>query len=190
MNSHRIRMKPRQLTEPERDALTRLVLTHQARIRAFLCRFEPDSDLLDELTQDVFISVIARVDELSARDEENAGKYLRGVARNLVRQRWRKRRQGKEKLTVNGLVADQMEARLESETDELSQRVRWLKDCRQSLTDRAHTLVDLHFRRRVPMVEIAKQMKRSAASIRMTMLRIRRELRQCIERRQAETVSF
>src|SRR5579872_3281029 len=82
------------LTEGQRVSLTRLVLDHQAALRAFLGRFERDALAVEEMAQDVFLSVVSRSEEMAEWDEEDAAKYLRVVAKNVLRMRWRKARAG------------------------------------------------------------------------------------------------
>lgn len=175
-------MVSRMLTEPERDALTRLVMAHQARIRAFLCRFESDPDAVEELVQDVFVGVLGRCEELAQRGEEDAGAYLRGVARNLVRMRWARARRGASHAeAIRQLVCRHMESDLDAEADDSVVRVSSLETCMQGLTGQARDLVDRHFFQGVPLVRLAEALNQSAAALRMTMLRIRRQLRSCVE---------
>ena len=118
-------MGRRLLTDRERSSLTRLVLDHQARIRAFLCRFVSDLDDLDELMQEVFIGVVSRCEEMAGWSKQEAAVYLRGVARNLVRMHWRRARQHKvgQACLVQRLVQKEMSASLESEEHDTEQRL-------------------------------------------------------------------
>ncbi|MBN1676549.1 MAG: sigma-70 family RNA polymerase sigma factor [Kiritimatiellae bacterium] len=179
---------PRTLTDREREHLRRLVTEHQARIRAFLCGFVVDPDVVDEITQDVFLGVVSRCGELAARTEQDAGRYLCGVARNLVRMRWRKDKQKKVRWTglVDYLVHQRMSRELDREPGHAEDRVHALRECLRGLTDRARMLVERHFFQDVPLSRLAEETQRPASTLRVTMLRIRRELKTCIEGRLKE----
>jgi len=181
-------VKNRVLTDLERDRLRALVSAHQTRIRAFLCGFVADPDVVDEITQDVFINIVPRCEELTARTEEDAGRYLCGVARNLVRMRWRKDKQKKVRWTgmVDYLVHQELEERLDREAGGNDERVEALSLCLRGLTERARTLVDRHFFQQESLVDLAEESGRPASTLRVTMLRIRRQLRACIEGRLRE----
>jgi RNA polymerase sigma-70 factor (ECF subfamily) len=169
-------MEKRSLNPVEREALTALVVRHQGRVRAFLCRFERDPELVDQLTQDVFVGVLPRCQELAGQTDDEIGKYLRGVARHLVRLRWRTLAHDR----TRALLAPHLEADLDREPDDTADRVRWLRDCLKRLGDRAQDLVTRHFFEGTPLARIAEAANESGASIRMTMLRIRRQLRECV----------
>jgi RNA polymerase sigma factor (sigma-70 family) len=175
------------LDERCREDLTNLVHAHQARIRAFLCRFEPNHDLVDELTQDVFISIIPRCEELSCGDEEETAAYLRGVARNLIRMRWRK-----QKIRTNALavvLSRALQAPLDRDADDTDARVNALKSCLRRLARHAYQLVEDHCFKGMPLEEIALSTRQSSAALRMTLLRIRRSLKTCIEAGLKESAS-
>lgn len=175
------------LSDRQRAALAGLVRDHQARLRAFLCRFLADPDEIDEVLQDVFIGVLSRCEELAARDEHEAAKYLRGVARNLVRLRWRRGRQRREQASdaIEDLVADRLERRLDEDDDADDHRdhLPALRACLDQLGGRARELVERHFFEQVPLVDIARDSEQKPSAVRMAMLRIRRQLRRCIEGR-------
>lgn len=178
-------VRTRTLTERERAALTRLVEEHQSRLRAFLSRFEPEPAVVEELLQDVFIGVLMRVEELAARPAEEAARYLRGVARNLVRLRWRKlrRQHGEAAAAVRDLVERSLEQDLKSEEDDSQKRRAALRTCLEGLTERARRLIVERFFNGLPAAALARRMGASEAAVRMIFLRLRRQLRQCVEAR-------
>ncbi len=178
------------LTERQRAALTRLVLDHQGRVRAFLCRFEAEAGALDELTQDVFIAVLSRCEDLAARPPEETGRYLRGVARNLVRLRWRNARTAAGRARpVQEILEQALEADLDREPDGSDERVGALRLCLELLSRGARDLVARHFFQGTPLVEMARELRQSDAAVRMILFRIRRQLRTCVEARLKEGLS-
>ncbi|MBN1671112.1 MAG: sigma-70 family RNA polymerase sigma factor [Kiritimatiellae bacterium] len=177
-------MKRGPLSDRERECLGRLVLAYQSRIRAFLCRFVSDPDVLDELTQDVFIGARGQCVEMADWDPDEVGKYLRGIARNLVRMRWRalrRRRAHVAEYTVDFSLQECLAAELERDPDDSEVRVRLLRRCLDGLSEWGRGVVDRHYFKGIPLARIAREESRSEPSVRMAMLRVRQQLRQCIE---------
>lgn len=173
------------LTERQRACLTRLVLDHQGHLRTFIGRFERDASAVDEMAQDAFISIVSRCEEMAEWREEDAAKYLRAVARNLVRMRWRKAQQsrGQEWSGVPGLLLEERDRNLDREPGPSELRLDALKDCVEGLSPHARGMVEDHFFEGKPLVGIARALGQSDAAIRMTFLRIRRQLKLCVESR-------
>ncbi len=180
------------LSERQRACLTRLVLDHQVLIRAFLGRFEKDASAVDEMAQDVFISIVSRCEEIAEWSEEAATKYLRTVARNLVRMRWRKARTGKAVALgdIAGLLREESEESLDREPEDSELRLSALKVCVEGLPPHAREMVDRHFFQGLPLVGIARNIGQSDAAVRMTFLRLRRQLKACVEMRLKKGLSL
>ena len=184
-------MGGRTLTDREREALTGLVTVHQAPMRLFIGRFESDPSAVEELVQDVFVGVIPRCEELASRPQEDAAKYLRGVARNLVRMRWRqaRRQAGRGTHTPYHLVEQHVGYEMDRDPDDSEARLNALRSCLERLPERARQLVDRHFFQGVPLARLAEEAQQSGPALRMAMLRIRRELRSCITKAHGEEAS-
>jgi RNA polymerase sigma-70 factor (ECF subfamily) len=176
-------MPQRALTNAERQALTRLVETHQARIRAFLCRFQGNPDDVDELTQDVFLGILPRCEDLAGRSEDDAGRYLRGVARNLVRLRWARSRIASvlPGHPLHAYLVQRLTAELDREPDDSEARLKALQACLRKLPRDASEIVDYRCVRGVSFAQIARATQKTVAALRMTLFRIRRQLRTCVE---------
>ena len=173
------------LSERQRACLTRLVLDHQGHVRALLGRFERDASAVDELAQDVFLSVVSKCEELAEWPEREAEKYLRAVARNLVRMRWRKaqRSKVKDRAEIPALLQGERDLMLDREPDDSEARLSALRGCVEGLPPHAREMVEDHFFKGKPLAGIARVLGQSDAAIRMTFLRIRRQLRLCVETR-------
>jgi len=179
------------LSERQRASLTRLVLDHQGHLRTFLGRFVKDDTAGDEMAQDVFLSIVSRCEDLAQWPEEEAAKYLRAVARNLVRMRWRQEQRGKSKdqRAIAELLQAERDRSLDQEPDDSALRLGALKLCVEGLPPHARDMVEDHFFQGTPLAGIARTLGHSDAAVRMTFLRIRRQLRSCIETRLRERLS-
>lgn len=177
-------MKASVLTDSQRASLTRLVEGYQGRIRAFLCRFSADGDLIDDLTQDVFVGIAERCEELEQKDPEAIVAYLHGVARNMVRERWRRQRVNRTRTeaVVKELTGPHWDRKLETEDTGMTQfLLNSIEQCVGGLSSESAALVEQFYFQNVRMVDIAKKKGRSDASIRMTLMRVRQALKRCVD---------
>jgi len=171
------------LSDAQKSSLGQLVHEHQGMVRAFCCRFVSDRDALDDLVQDVFVGVIGRCEELAARPAPEAAVYLRGVARNLIRRRWRQLGRDAVGGPVDQMMMREQEAALDGEVEDAEQRLNAMRRCLEQLPGRVRELVNDHYSNQIQIKQIAERLGRSASSLRMTMFRTRQRLRECIERR-------
>lgn len=154
-------------------------------MRGFVARFEADPDVIDETVQEVFIAVIPRAEELSERDPDDAARYLRGVARNLIRMSWRRQSQvvKTSEQAAREIARRTSDRDLDEEPDRSDEFISALKLCVEGLASRAKGIVRGYYFEDASATELARSARQSAASMRMTLLRIRRQLRNCIEAR-------
>ena len=160
-----------------------LVEEHQASLRAFVRTLGVDSDWVDDLAQDAFVVAYR---ELETFDEDrDFGKWLRGIARNLVRNELRKagrRRIMNEVLTRHLLLARETEPDLFD-----AMQVSALRDCMEELPRKSRELVHSCYHEGWNAAQMAEKFQLKAATIRQTLLRVRRQLYQCILQRVKET---
>ena len=159
-----------------------LVVEHQASLRAFVRTLGVDPDWVDDLAQDAFVVAYR---ELKTFDEDlDFGKWLRGIARNLVRNELRKaerRRIMNEDLTRHLLLAREPESSLFD-----GRQVSALRDCMEELPRKSRELVHSRYHEGWNAAQMAGKFQIKAATIRQTLLRVRRQLYQCILQRVKE----
>lgn len=75
------------------EAIAELVRLHQRQLRGYVAALSADVGVVDDLAQEVFVRALRRLD--CVVDREDFGRFLRGIARNVVREhaRWRTRYQ-------------------------------------------------------------------------------------------------
>lgn len=71
-------------------ALREWLSEHQAGVYGWLCRILSDEHAAEDLSQEVFLIAIEKIDSL--RDAEKMSAWLRGIARNLAMEHLRSRR--------------------------------------------------------------------------------------------------
>ena len=159
-----------------------LVEEHQASLRAFVRTLGVDPDWVDDLAQDAFVVAYR---ELETFDENrDFGKWLRGIARNLVRNELRKA--GRRRIMNESLTRHLLSAR-EQEPDMFdAMQVSALRDCMEELPRKSRELVHSRYHEGWNAAQMAEKFQIKAATIRQTLLRVRRQLYQCILQRVKE----
>ncbi len=167
-----------------------LVRLHQARTRRYIAFYIARSDVVDDLAQDVFLCAYRKVSEY-AGEPGFFHTWLLGIARLRVLDhvRTEARRSDRRLRSLQGLL-DQARVRwVESENDQVARRDReleGLRRCMDLLPAESSDLVTQHYFGARALADIAARLAKKESAVRMALLRIRRMLRQCVERRIAE----
>jgi RNA polymerase sigma-70 factor (ECF subfamily) len=158
-----------------------LVKEHQVSLRVFVRSLGVESGWVDDLAQDAFVVVYREMD--SYDPDRDFGKWLRGIARNLVRNELRKRGRHRrilhESLSQHLLGLAEKEKDREVDVTQLSA----LRDCVEQLPGRSRELVRSRYYEGWDATILADKFEMKAVTVRQTLLRIRRQLYQCINQR-------
>ena len=164
-----------------------LVAQQHQQLRSFVRTLGVDPDWVDDLAQEAFLVAWRESDSFDC--QRDIGKWLRGIARNLVRNELRK-----------GPAAEANSAR----TDCLSLLVRSpevrngsgglgtdcqmsaLRDCVERLPPKSRQIVAGRYGDGWKAPDLADHLGMTAAAVRQALMRIREQLKQCIEFRMAE----
>ena len=161
-----------------------LVKEHQVSLRVFVRSLGVESGWVDDLAQDTFVVAYREMD--SYDPDRDFGKWLRGIARNLVRNELRKqgrhRRILHESLSQHLLDLAEKEKDREVDVTQLSA----LRDCAEQLPRRSRELVHSRYYEGWDATILADKFEMKAATVRQTLLRIRRQLYQCVNQRVKE----
>ena len=161
-----------------------LVKEHQVSLRVFVRSLGVESGWVDDLAQDTFVVAYREMD--SYDPDRDFGKWLRGIARNLVRNELRKQRRHRrilhESLSQHLLDLAENEKDREVDVTQLSA----LRDCVEQLPGRSRELVRSRYYEGWDATILADKFEMKAATVRQTLLRIRRQLYQCVNQRVKE----
>lgn len=167
------------------SSFTGLVSEQHQQLRGFVRALGVDSDWVDDLAQEVFL--VAWRERNSFDRQQDIGKWLRGIARNLVRNELRKdqRRQrimhaGLAELLANKLDTDSQVADWER------CRMPALRDCVEQLAPKSRQIVAGRYDDGWKAPDLADHLGMTPAAIRQALMRIRQQLKRCIELRMAE----
>lgn len=174
--------------EPTSGAFGELLRLQQGRVRAYLRRFVLDADMADDLAQETFLAAYRG---LSSRNPAAPVElWLLGIARNralkyLRDEARRRRHEGRPlRAALAGWSADRLESD-GSSGDDRDREVSALKDCLKGLPGHSAELVTAHYYDRMSAAEIGRRLGKREGAVRMTLLRVREALRQCVQVRMA-----
>jgi len=168
------------------DAFSQLVRRHQGRVRAFISGFVRQADVIDDLAQDVFFAAYR---SLATYNGECAlSTWLLGIARNramnyLRREASRRAQEaGELRSLLAGWRAEQLEQQ-EKAPEECTRELSALDECIKSLPENSSRILAEFYYENRSSKAIAQELGKSESSVRMTLLRIRQQLRACVDRR-------
>ena len=166
------------------DAFAPLVRRHLAAVRAFVAMKLPVPHLADEITHESFVFAFRNLNELNAAESFRA--WVRAIAWNLVRKELL--RFAREQANLSRLEQAQL---ADLATDDgpaaSSDEAAFLEECLADLPEASRHLVHERYRSGLSNQELASAMERTAEWVRVTLFRIRAQLRQCITSKMQQT---
>ena len=171
----------RRAQQGDRDAYGQLVALYQARLRAFVARYVSRPDEVFDIVQDGFIDAMEHLDRFDPSKE--FGPWLRAICRNRMLNHFRsnKVRQNAASALVDQALQETW-GEMEDDLEEGAERVAALRKCVDRLEKSQRELIELRYRREVPLAELARKLGRSAAALSMSLFRLRAALEKCMDR--------
>jgi RNA polymerase sigma-70 factor (ECF subfamily) len=164
-----------------REAFTQLVRLHHESVRAYLGRNTPHRDVADDLAQETFLVAFRRIGEF--RGEARFSTWLIGIARNLaleyLRRECRRQRRDLEAAVARD-QAERLSAR-EGDADEHEQTLAALRACLDGLPAESRVMIDQFYFDNVSAESLAERVGKRPGAVRMSLLRIRRALADCVQ---------
>jgi RNA polymerase sigma-70 factor (ECF subfamily) len=162
------------------EPVEELVRRHQGAVRGYLIVLGCPGRLLDDLIQDTFLSMLSSGFE--DRGQASTAAFLRKVARHLfLKTMQRERRQ----LDHADLLGSE-QAWSGFERDDGGERyLVALRECLARLRERTREVILMRYRDQLQQAAIASRLGLSASGVKSILVRTRRALRECVERRLA-----
>ena len=168
----------------ERTALVqRLFVQHSAQLRGFIVALLPDFGTADDVLQETFITVTAKAAVFDPQRDFLA--WACGIARFKVMEAGRRATRQWQPLGDEVLEALAASEPPPAPTDD--PRLAWLEDCLSVLTPQSRRIVELCYQQAHKPAEIARRLDWAPESVYVALSRARAVLRQCVERKAAET---
>ena len=164
----------------ERQPFWDLILQVQQDLRLFIAVQSPSSELVEEILQATLLKAYDILPKYELR--RTFVQWLKGIARNLLRQELHSRRRHLSMAgqTLEAVVAEACVADLETPAIEAAEPDAALRECMDRLAPHARELLDRRYGQGIPLNRIAQQFKKPADTICVTLHRIRETLRECL----------
>lgn len=164
-----------------------LVREHQAGLRAFIRALGTDETWVDDMAQEVFIVAYHKQDQF--RQDEDFGKWLRGIARRLVMGE-RTKTARRYRIMHEGITDILLSLGIEKPPPEPARdrAVEIMKGCVQKLDERQRELLRCRYEEGCQAKDLAAQLELTAAAVRKQLQRIRTAVRNCMEKQLKEVV--
>ena len=162
------------------DRFEALILEHHVRLRAFVRSLGVDPDWVDDIAQEALM--IAYREWASFDQERDFGKWVRGIAANITRNELRK--QARRRRIFHTELVHLLTERHDA-ADDVAEPIALdaIRACLGELAPASLEIVRCRYRDGLPAPELAERLGRSAAAIRQSLVRIRQQLRACVELR-------
>lgn len=170
-----------QYQDEEKESVLRvqgLFVQHMTQIRAFVLSLMPDFSRVDDILQDVFLTVTAKAADFQE------GTNFRAWVFTIARFRVLKSMNAMDKafLPLSEDVVAQLVAERPEPDDELERRIRLLERCLEKLAPQARRMVRMRYYESVKPAGIAGQLGLSVNGVSVLLSRSRALLRGCVER--------
>lgn len=166
-------------------AFDALVLAAQQELRVYLAARAHSVELVDAVLQDTFIRLHAILDEY--QDGRSVLPWLRGIARNCLREELRRRGRHQRRFASAGaqleaLLANEAVTRDDTSEDQADARSERLVHCLKRLPTQSQRLLHQYYVEDQPLTRLAQRFRRKASALASLLQRIRAALRDCVAR--------
>jgi RNA polymerase sigma-70 factor, ECF subfamily len=167
-----------QIRQRDSLAIAALVRQHHRQLRGYVIAICADIGAADDLSQEVFVRALQRLDRVA--DLEDFGRFLRGIARNVVREhtRWLVRHANRQVQLVDEMF-DKGSVAAAPWTDS-PKLLEALKNCIERLPARSQQMLQLRYWEEETADEIGCEVGLAAGAVRVALLRIREALIRCL----------
>ncbi len=166
----------------DRDAFRDIVLATQRELAISVAAHAASRELVEEVLQETYVTAFEKLYQY--RPQGTLRPWLRTIARNHLFAHWRERRRLAEfdGDALETLIADDGLDGLDHDDERRELESARLALCLEHLPERARTMLERRYCEEQPLAQLAQQFKRSAATLSVTLFRLREQLRRCVER--------
>ena len=167
----------RQVEGGDDAAFRTLMQRHLQPLRGFLALRAPVPDVIDEVAHDAFVFAYQNMGDFT---EGSLQPWLRSIAHNILRDRLKAYAR---ECVKHERYSEQVrwEMALEGVDKPVSAESDHLATCLEKLRHHQRTIVDLRYEKQLSSEEIAQRTGRSTLAVRTLLMRVRQQLRKCIE---------
>jgi RNA polymerase sigma-70 factor (ECF subfamily) len=166
--------------EGDLESFGQLMDIHVRRLRAVIALHSPVPHLIDEIAHETYVFAFNHIHEFQRGTSFFA--WIKSVAWNLLRaeiQRFSREQANQAKYAERRVVEVAPQKPLERSAKELD----GLEKCLERVTPRLRQLLQMRYHLSFSTEEIAERAGQSAAWVRTTLCRLRKQLKDCVEDR-------
>ena len=166
-----------------RDVFEILMRENAEMLLAFLRSNLSDGHVVDDLFQETMIVAWRRLDDFD--QERSFGKWLRGIASNLMLAHFRKL--GKAEVAVEQETLDWLETRFAQiqslKGDSFADKLELLRECVAALPEKYQTTIQARYHQQLSLEQMVDQLRVALETIKKRLYRAKSQLGQCIEKK-------
>jgi RNA polymerase sigma-70 factor (ECF subfamily) len=171
----------------KRSQFEMLVVEHHVQLRAFVRSLAVKPDWVDDVAQEAFLTAYRKWD--SYDESQDFGKWIRGIAANIVRNEIRK--DARHQRLLHTELAKMLLNRCSgSKEPPETMTVEAIRECLGKLAPKSREVVEARYRDGETAPELANRLNLTAANVRQMLVRIRHQIKQCVELRMLKEAGY
>jgi RNA polymerase sigma-70 factor (ECF subfamily) len=168
------------------ESFERILHETQDVIRAYIAGLGVTHDEVDDIAQEVYVAFYKGMDRMP--EAVTPIRWLKGIARNLSNNYFRRtKRERARRYEAIAELLSQTEA-AQRDAPRFATGYEALRTCLQKLSEKSRRLIALKYEQNLTATAISRQLNVTASAVRMALLRIRENLRQCLQDSPGERV--
>ena len=164
------------------EAFGPLVKRHLPSLRAFVALRLPVAHLADEIAHEALVFAFRNIGRVDPAQPFRP--WLRAIVSNLVLHELR--RYGREQSKLSRFAEAELQVWSTEAARPVSDESIWLEQCLRNLPENLRRLVQERYEEEHSTEEIATRWGRTLEWVRVTLFRVRKQLRECVELKMAE----
>lgn len=164
------------------EVFVRQLTEHQTRLYGYVFSLVGDHSRASDVLQETNLVLWRKLPEFDASKPFLPWAF--SVARFQVMAHLRDR--SRDRLLLDEGLADKICAEAETQSEDLDGTRYALRGCLQALSPANRKLIESRYSLQATMTQLAEQTNRSVGAIKVALLRIRRQLAECVQRKLAE----
>lgn len=183
MENNNIEESVKRTLEGDLESYREVIEAFEPRVRVVIASMIPDSSLVDDLTQEVFIIAYQKL--ATYKPDTLIGSWLSQIARNVAqneRRRWYRKNDMKERYKA------EIEKKIEFNIDRISDSLRGdvmdaLQQCIKLLNETARIMISGFYFKEMAVKELAHDLSMNSGAVRVMLCRARQSIAECLERK-------
>jgi RNA polymerase sigma-70 factor (ECF subfamily) len=166
------------VNQSDREEFVRLLVKHELYVRAYILSLVPSWADADEIFQETCVRLYQQIDEWDPSRSFRAWACTVAYYEVLSHRKLARQRRSRFADEIVEAIANQYE----TEPDDLGPRSEALRTCLEKLSPENRRLLDLIYRDDLSVEQVAERSNRTAAATYKALARVRKLLRDCVER--------